>query len=119
MQVRIARFILALLLALSIPVQSIAAVTAGICMATSHHDTGSDHDAHHAHDGAPHSHDRAADSHGSKGAHCPPCVACCAAASISGAVQVFVPDPAVMDALVEQWRSPPGYLPDGLYRPPL
>lgn len=115
------RLLVAFALALAIPLQGAAAVTAGICMAIGHHDAAGapgphDHgaeDGHHADDSMPH------DDGGSDSAHCAPCVACCAAASIAPAAQVFMLQdfPAAAVAAVQYLH--PGFLPEKLDRPPL
>jgi len=110
-----------LALALAVPLQGFAAVSAGMCMALGHHDSAPAH-PHNAHDG----HDASAHQHGEDhsqpadgSAHCPPCVSCCAAASISSAVPFFVGD-APADRLIAASTSfAAGFQPDGLFRPPL
>lgn len=118
MHMKLARLLLLLVLAFTIPVQGLAAATAGLCMSLGHHgwataaphDHGTDHES-----GVAESHaDQSAE-----GAHCAPCVACCGAASIAPATAVFIPDrrPAIAIA-----GAPPafaGVLPHQLDRPPL
>jgi len=100
------RLAVVLLLALAVPLQAVAAVTAGVCMVLGHGDAHAHHDeeAHHSPDG--------------KNNHCPPCVACCAAAAIA----YFVPHTAV-DQRVESVASAvivslPALAPHCLDRPP-
>ena len=87
MPVKYFRLLVAFALALAIPLQGAAAVTAGICMAIGHHDAAgapAPHD-HGAEDGHHADHSMPGDDGGSDSAHCAPCVACCAAASIAPA----------------------------------
>lgn len=117
------RLVVVLILAVAVPVQGIAAVSAGVCMALGHHSgEASAHD--HAADG--HGHDRAPSHHhdegkgGEKsGAHCPPCVSCCAAAAITSFAQVFVPEQATNVSVAALPASFDGVPPDRLDRPPL
>lgn len=122
------RLLAVLLLALSIPVQSMAAVTAGQCMAAGHHQKGAgqENDAH-EHDGAggqhqaSHSHSDESAPAGEEGrsAHCGPCTACCASASIAGPAGVSIAfSPLEAKYVSSQW-PPPGVQVDGLDRPPL
>lgn len=121
------RLLVAFALALAIPLQGAAAVTAGICMAIGHHDAAGtpaqhDHgakDGHGVKDGHPADHSMPGDEGGSDSAHCAPCVACCAAASIAPATQVFMlqDSPAAAVAAVQYLH--PGFLPEKLDRPPL
>jgi hypothetical protein len=115
MPVKILRLLVALVLALAIPLQGAASVTAGICMATGHHDAGAP--ASHDHGGdADHSHQHNDDP---DAAHCAPCVACCAAASIAPAAQVFLPEDSPAAAVAAVPYLHPGFLPEKLDRPPL
>lgn len=117
MSIKILRLIVAFGLALAIPLQGLASVTAGVCMAVGHHDAGQP--ASHDHgDGADHSAPH--DPEGSdSSSHCAPCVACCAAASIAPAAQVFVPDTSPPAAIAALPLLHPGFLPETLDRPPL
>jgi hypothetical protein len=132
MPVNFSRLIVAFVLAFAIPLQGLAAATAGVCMSLGHHQ--GDMSAHHADPSAPHDH---AAGHGHDGdsghdgdhgashendgdsAHCAPCVACCAAASIAPADQVLLAaqSPAAAVAVVPYLH--PGFLPEKLDRPPL
>jgi hypothetical protein len=112
--------LLAIAIALVLPLQGMAAVTAGVCMALHHHDVAAgatDHHGDHHAQGATDQDHKSGPTPGKT--HCGPCVACCATASISSALQIFLPEPRAMDAIVVQWLSPEGYQPDGLFRPPL
>jgi hypothetical protein len=124
---KLARVIVALALVLVVPVQAMSAVMAGMCMAAGHHAVGHAHaadsdDTHHhdqgAPEGAPGHHHDGSDGQGSS-AHCPPCGACCAAATISNAVHSFVPEPPAADAIAAAPYHAEGFEPDGLERPPL
>jgi hypothetical protein len=116
------------LLAFAIPLQGMAAVTAGQCMAFGHHQDGAGHESHgHAQDDAD-GHDHAAHSHGSGGAqqgdddgtkHCGPCTACCASASIAGSTGLTLPFSPSHPKYVFSQLPPLGIQPDGLDRPPL
>jgi hypothetical protein len=117
-----------LLLAFTVPVQGMASVAAGQCMAFGHHQDGAaqeshDHDAADGDDRGVHSHDGGAiqqSDAGGKTSHCGPCAACCAsAASISGPIGVSLPSsPSNASYLFSQF-PPLGFQPDGLDRPPL
>ncbi|HEX6319806.1 MAG TPA: hypothetical protein VFZ84_13185 [Burkholderiales bacterium] len=106
MPIKFLRLLIALTLAFAIPMQGMASVTAGVCMAIGHHDAG--HDSDHS---APHEDDSSS--------HCAPCVACCAAASIAPALQVFVPQESPPAAFSVLPFLPAGFLPEKLDRPPL
>jgi hypothetical protein len=110
---KLARFLLAVAVIIAVPIQGMAAVSAGLCMTFGHHDVAAPHDHHGA---ASHDHD--SDS-ASGNAHCGPCVACCASASISEPVSVSprtAPEAAVEAVSL---LSPTGNLPARLDRPPL
>jgi len=105
---KLARFLLVLALAFALPVQGVAAVSAGLCMELGHHDGAATPS--HAHDGGT---DSAAD------AHCGPCVACCAAASISSGTTAFPGVPTAAEVAAPGLTAPPDFLADRLNRPPL
>jgi hypothetical protein len=95
-------------------------------MALGHHEGGAGHEAHGHADGAAEGHDHAAHSHADEGAqedgqqaHCAPCTACCASASIAAANEVsFLPSASMAPYVF--WQSPPfGDRPNALDRPPL
>jgi len=122
------RLLAVLLLACAIPVQGMASVAAGQCMAFGHHQDGAaqadhDQDGVDGHDHAAHSHDDAAAQQGDEGgntSHCGPCAACCAsAASIAGPVGMLIPSSASNASYLFSQFPPLGFQPDGLDRPPL
>jgi hypothetical protein len=125
MGIKFLRLLVALALTLAIPLQGAASVTAGICMATGHHDAGSPASHDHGGNAASQHHDGDADHHsaphddGPDAAHCAPCVACCAAASIAPAVQVFLLEDFPAAAIAAIPYLHPGFLPEELDRPPL
>lgn len=128
------RFIrlLAVVIALVVPAQGMAVVVAGQCMAFGHHETTAGHDSHgqsadaqDGHDHASHSHaddttsTAPADEGDGSSAHCGPCTACCASASITGPAGVSILS-SPSNAIYVFWQFPPiGVQPDGLDRPPL
>jgi len=112
---RLARLFIALILAVSVPAQAISAVTAGMCMALGHHDSG--HAQPHQHDGAAHEHE-SSDSH-AVDSHCAPCAGCCAAAAISSFASLVNPEPPIASVMSRSTASFTGVQPDLLDRPPL
>jgi len=111
------RFLISLLLALTIPVQAMAAVTAGICssLGHAHHATATLHDH-----GGGHSHDADEPSeHAAGNAHCPPCAACCTTTAISSSVLILLPASPAAGEIAVRLPSFAGIQPDGLDRPPL
>ena len=112
------RLLAVLLLALTIPVQGMAAVTGAQCMALTHHEDAGGQESHaHAHDDAD-GHETALHDEGSNN-HCGPCTACCASASIAGPVgHAILSSPSNAKYVFFQFL-PPGVQPDGLDRPPL
>jgi hypothetical protein len=127
----VARFLLAALLALAVPLQGALAVTGGQCMALgqnqdapgqeSHtHAASGDHGhAAHAHSHADGSGSPAADADSGGSAHCGPCTACCASASIAGYVALAIASDQSHAEYVFSQSPPIGVQPDGLDRPPL
>jgi hypothetical protein len=112
------RVVAVLLLALTIPVQGLAAVTGAQCMALTHHeDAGWQENHAHAHDEAD-AHDVAVHDEGNNN-HCGPCTACCASASIAGPVGHSILSSPSNTKYVFSQSLPPGVQPDGLDRPPL
>jgi hypothetical protein len=102
-----------------------ASVAAGQCMALGHHqdagDNGHGHDDGDGHDHDAHSHADGGKPAGESGtnAHCGPCTACCASASIaSPTLASIVRAPTVTQYAFSQF-PPIGVEPDGVYRPPL
>lgn len=109
---RVNRLLLALAIALTVPVQGFAAVTAGLCMG--HHDGAvHTHEAdaaehhHHDHDSPPAS------------THCAPCVACCAAAAIAQSMPLVVLDERADAVVAAEPPSFTGIALKTLDRPPL
>lgn len=114
--------LLALAIAIAVPIQGMAAVAAGQCMAFGHHeqDPGNDSDPHagqdaHGHEG----HSHASDDGGDAGGHCGPCVACCASASIAGPSALPVVSSSSNIKYVLSQAAPPGIELHRLDRPPL
>ena len=115
MRSSIFRILAVALLALAIPLQGVAAVTAGQCMALEHHDAGDAHD-HAAHaDGD----DQAVHHDDSKTSHCGPCAACCASATMSGPAALPILSSATESEYFFSQFPPLGIQPEGLDRPPL
>ena len=115
--------VFALLIAVVVPVQGVAAVVAGLCMANGHHEpmsaaNGEPHD--HSSHSAPHEKAPGGEaSEDGKSAHCGPCTACCASASIAGRAGIALPSlPSAAPYVFAQY-PPPSVLLDGLDRPPL
>ena len=114
-----------------VPVQGVAAVSAGICRALEHHgvvtapaaERVAAHEGHtgHSGDGVSHEHDAAAAADGSPGpsGHCGDCAACGASAAVASIDQLATPDAPRDTVRVFTPDSPAGFLPDGLDRPPL
>jgi len=124
---KLSRILIALALALVVPIQGAAAATAGLCMALGHHDAGvashdhaMGHGAHHVrgdHSDADHGHEISDDT--PSNAHCPPCVACCAAAAISSFPRILVPELPTASVIAAPELSYSGIQPERLDRPPL
>lgn len=115
MRLRLIR-VLAVLVAVVLPLQGMATVAAGQCMALGHHQDAGSEAADHAHPAEPdtgHA-DEAADN-----GHCGPCTACCATASIAVADRIPLLPAAAEAAYAFRQSSPPGVDSDSLYRPPL
>jgi hypothetical protein len=123
--------LLAVFIALVVPLQGMAVVVAGQCMAFGHHEATAGHnhgqtaDAQDGHDHASHAHadDTTSTAQSDEGndnsAHCGPCTACCASASIAGPAGVSILS-SQSNAKYFFWQFPPiGVQPDGLDRPPL
>jgi len=112
---RLKRFLLVLVVALAVPVQGFAAVSAGLCMALEHHG-----EHHHASQGADTGEHHDSHDHGATGhASCGSCVGCCASAAIASSASIarFVPPAA---APVPAARPDPSVVqPHPLDRPPL
>ena len=125
---RLVRFLLAAVVAAAVPLQGALAVTAAQCMALGHHQSAAaqhgDGKTVDAHDHAAHSHSQSdqgasEDESLGNGAHCGPCTACCASASISGPIAQSVLPSASGAPYVFSQFPPLGVQPHGLYRPPL
>lgn len=117
MRSKLARLTLTLTIALLVPLQGMASVAAGLCMTFGHHDmapAAQDHG--HDHGNGDPQHD-AEDAPG--GAHCPPCVACCASAAISSSDRVFTPESPAVSATAVLPHFVSGAPPENLDRPPL
>ena len=123
--------LLAFAIAFVVPIQGMTAIMAGQCMALGHHQgsavhESSDQASQHGHDHTAHSHsDEAAaalagaDESGGNSAHCGPCTACCASASIAGPAGLSILSvPPSAPQLFSQ-LPPLGVEPHGLDRPPL
>jgi hypothetical protein len=126
------RWFIVFALALAIPLQGLAAVTGGLCMAMGHHrdsaghshsiehvqtESSGVHGLHNAHSSTGHTHSES--DHSPSHAHCAPCVACCAATAIAPSAFPLVPDEAPASTIVAASISFTGVSPDQLYRPPL
>lgn len=105
--------LLAVAVAIAVPIQGMAAVTAGQCMAFGHHEQGAGHDGH----GQSPTHEH--DEQDAGNAHCGPCAACCASASITGAMPVPVFSSHANTKYVLSQAASPGIAPRRLDRPPL
>ena len=116
---RLARILIALALALTVPIQGVAAATAGLCMALGHHGTGLAGSHDHAAGADHHPHQHTGSDNSAASAHCPPCVACCAAAAISSLPRISVPEPSTASVVAASEPLFPGIEPDKLDRPPL
>jgi hypothetical protein len=131
MRVKLLRMLVAFAMALLLPLQGMAAVSAGLCMELGGHESVAVHEHGAGHHGAAHQHgtdESAADHHDDEGAgnegpagnpHCPPCVACCAAAAISSFTPVFIAQAAAASVIAEIPPSFSGVQPETLDRPPL
>jgi len=120
--------LIAVIAALVVPLQGIAAVAAGICMSMGHHqsaaaDGGHGEQGHDGHDHATHSHsdtgEASAADFGEGKPHCGPCMACCASASIAGPVAFPISASTFHPQYLFSQYPPLGVEPHGLYRPPL
>src|SRR5215467_2196712 len=118
MPVKAIRSIVVLLLALAVPLQGVAVVTAGLCMAMGHHDSGHGLDNMPGHGGDGHDEDAAGHSKHSDAdhskPHCAPCVACCAATAIPSRASLFVPDRPAASLIAAASASFTGISPDHL-----
>jgi hypothetical protein len=117
MRNRAFRLFCAALMALLIPIQGIGAMTTGLCMSLDHHHAAPS-DAHDGHDHEGHDH-ADSDADATTGSHCGPCTACCASATIAGAVAIPIASPASQPAYALSQSVLPSVQLDGLDRPPL
>jgi hypothetical protein len=118
MPLKLAR-LLAVIVALVVPLQGMASVMAGQCMAFGHHDAPMSHAEAAAHDGHDHEHeaDQPAEPQSS---HCGPCAACCGSASMASPSLSFGAVSTAADAAYVLAVLPPARLAPGeLDRPPL
>jgi hypothetical protein len=124
MRLKLAR-LLAVVVALVVPLQGMALVAASQCMALGHHQHAGDNG--HAHnDGEGDPHDGQSHADGGKhaeengtSANCGPCTACCASVPIAPVSEVSIlPPPTIGQYMFSQF-PPTGIEPDGVYRPPL
>jgi hypothetical protein len=113
---RLLRLVVVALLTVMVPLQGMAAVAAGQCMTMGHHQDQADVHAHadeHG-DGAVHE-----DRDAGKNAHCGPCAACCASATIAGPVGLpILAAPANTKYIFSPFPTR-GFQPHGIDRPPL
>jgi len=121
---RLLRLVVVALLTVMVPLQGMAAVAAGQCMAMGHHQDAGGPDPAHSHDAADEhdaSHHAAGhDGHDDgKSSHCGPCAACCASATIAGSGNLpILAAPANTKHVFSQF-PPRGFQPHGIDRPPL
>ena len=115
--VRCARIFIALMLALIVPLQALAAASAGLCMALGHHHAGAH--SHHGDGNAPHHHGHDEQPSPAGSAHCPPCVACCATAAVIAYTPLFMPEARADRVETAPPSSLAGIAPAALDRPPL
>lgn len=98
------RLLVALAIALAVPIQGYAAVSAALCVAL-----GQQHETHAAAD----------ELQGAAGTHCPPCSACYAAAAIAPAAARAAPEMRPLPALEKMPAFLAGVPPEKPDRPPL
>jgi hypothetical protein len=117
--------LLAMAIALVVPLQGMTVVVAGQCMAFGHHESSAGAQGHGHADGghAEHSHEAGSEAEADEGAgsdaHCGPCTACCASASIAGPARLLFPSSPTNATYIFSQFPPIGVQPDGLDRPPL
>src|SRR5712664_935141 len=118
MRTKLVRTLVAFAMALLVPLQGMAGVSAGLCMELGHHETPAtahEHGSTHDHGTANHQEDDSAGNEDTpSSAHCPPCVACWAAAAISSFSQVFVPKGAAASVVAVVPASFSGIQPETL-----
>ena len=114
------RILAVALLILAIPVQGLAAVSAGMCMAMGGHDGHHSTSAHdHGDASVAHDHEHAASQDQQSNAHCPPCASCCATAAIAPTTGTVLPEAPLVAAIATAQYWIAGVLPRNLDRPPL
>jgi hypothetical protein len=116
MRSRLIRTLVAVAMALLVPLHGMAAVDVGLCMELGHHGepaAAADHGSTDDH-GSSHGNESAGG-----GAHCSPCVACCAAAAISSFRPVLMPEHSALSVIGAVPLSFSGIPPETLDRPPL
>ena len=118
MSLKLLRFLFFVAIALAVPLQGFAAVSAGLCMASGHHH-GEHAPAAHDHDMGSSDHQHPAEDTSANNAHCPPCVSCCAAVAIAPAAEPRLPSVAPAAPIPPKQYSIAGFLPERLDRPPL
>jgi hypothetical protein len=112
------RILAVALLALAVPLQGVAALVAAQCMAYGHHQA-ADGAQDHAASPQDHHGDPQHGAEAGNSAHCGPCAACCASASITGPARFSIPVlPATAKYVLAQ-LPPPGVQPSPFDRPPL
>jgi hypothetical protein len=108
------------LLMLAVPLQGMASVVAGQCLASGHHGDAAGTGKAHSHAGAEgHDHADSAPADEGNSAHCGPCTACCASASIAGPFTLSILLSASNGSLLFSQLAPPGVEPQRFDRPPL
>jgi hypothetical protein len=119
---KILRLVAIALLAATLPVQGLASVVAAQCMAAGNHEGAAPEGHAHADGGGSHDHGTAVqeiDDNDASAAHCGPCTACCASASIAAPVAVFVVPSSSYSRYFFSQFPPRGIEPQALDRPPL
>ena len=126
MPLKLRRWLIAMALTLTVPIQGLAASVGEVCLALGHQETqqaGHQHNHHqmvdhHAH-GAESSAGHHMDENRSSGStHCPPCAACCATAAIAFFTPAFAMEQRAESAVAAPAASFSGVAPERLDRPP-
>ena len=114
------RILAVALLTLTIPLQGVASVVAAQCMAFGHHDGAASQEHDHAHEGGDgHDHTAHPQADEGKSAHCGPCTACCASASIAGPLVLSILASPSNTKYLFSPLTPPGAELHRFDRPPL
>jgi len=125
MPLKLRRWLIAMALTLTVPLQGLAASVGGLCMALGHHETPHashphhhqmDRHAHGAESSAGHQHTNENPSSGC--AHCAPCAACCATATIAFFTPAFAIEQRAESAVAAPAVPFSGVAPERLDRPP-